>query len=598
MRNFLLKASVPACALLLLSGCVDNNYDLSNLKTETEIKVNDLVLPLNLETVTLGDIITIDEDSEGIKIVTLDGQEVYAVSEKGEFNSDEIEINGFTAQSRTIQPSRAVFNLIPTGTRAIEVKYNYSLHSFDPQTFSIHAEGIDESIHSIDALEMQPMSIDVDFSAVGLDNSTSIKFNSLVLDFLKGMSFASLPAGYSYDPQTGRLEIHNLECPGHKAHILLNATGIDFTASGTKIENHNFKFDGSIQLLSAEIETTLSIDPANPTVPDSQVIFEVKTEIGQCVAKNFTGMVEYNLEGNDLNIAPVELSDLPDFLAGDETNIALANPQIYLSLQNPTAQYGITFQTGLQLVANRESGSKEFSLDPGQIVKIGSNHGMGPYNYVLSPSAPASPLPAFAQNLEHVGFKGLGMVLAGNGIPNSIDINLVNPEMPLQKVTKFELYNKLPGIKGSYEFLAPLALKTGENAAVIVYKETKEWDDDLSDFKIEKLSLTADAFSNVPIDATFTAHPMHKDDNGELVRINNLTISQAHIAPSQSGQKLEISVVAPEGSPIANLAGISIEAVVKPGSEEALSPQQTIKLENIKLTISGSYTTNFDGDND
>lgn len=56
-------AGLPLAALLL-TGCIDNKYDLDDLDTTTEIKVNNLVLPVNFDVVTLSDIITIDEDSK------------------------------------------------------------------------------------------------------------------------------------------------------------------------------------------------------------------------------------------------------------------------------------------------------------------------------------------------------------------------------------------------------------------------------------------------------------------------------------------------------------------------------------------------------
>ncbi len=44
---------------------------------------------------------------------------------------------------------------------------------------------------------------------------------------------------------------------------------------------------------------------------------------------------------------------------------------------------------------------------------------------------------------------------------------------------------------------------------------------------------------------------------------------------------------------IEHLDGITFEAVLNPDSDDALAPSQTIRLENLRARISGSYTTEF-----
>lgn len=63
-----------AAALPLLAGCVNDDYDLSDIDTTTRVSVNDLILPVNIDAITLGDVISVDEDSR-IKPVIINGQE-------------------------------------------------------------------------------------------------------------------------------------------------------------------------------------------------------------------------------------------------------------------------------------------------------------------------------------------------------------------------------------------------------------------------------------------------------------------------------------------------------------------------------------------
>ncbi len=39
MKRYLLPAT-PLAAMLLLTGCIDDNYDLSNINTTSEVKVD------------------------------------------------------------------------------------------------------------------------------------------------------------------------------------------------------------------------------------------------------------------------------------------------------------------------------------------------------------------------------------------------------------------------------------------------------------------------------------------------------------------------------------------------------------------------------
>lgn len=580
--NLNIAKGVPfMLSALLLTGCVDNDYDLSNVDKTTEIKIKDLVLPVNLDAVLLDDIIDLDDESK-IKTVTINGKEIYAVSETGTFSSDPIDISGFTADSPVVSPSTTVFRTAGTQQHATASTL-YRLDSSTPQDINISATDIDESIYSITLIETAPMMVRISMEATGIGSSTTMKFSSLTMNFIKGLTFESLPANYSYDATSGELTVTDLDCPDHKCSIDLTVTAIDFTKSGTSLKNHCLTFNSRINVKDGSLitETDLSADVAVP----SEITFTVNTYVDPMRAKSFTGQIHYSLEGDGLDIDPIDLSDLPDFLAQDGTDLKLQNPQIYLNLTNPVATDRLTFHTGLMLTAVRQDSSIPFMLDNNGTVNVGYGEGFGPYNFVLSPSLPAEPLPEFAQGITHVPFSGLSNVLSGNGLPDRIEISLINPELPVQDVNRFRLNNSLPAVEGKYEFFAPLALKDGENGSVIIYTDTKDgwYDDDLEKLTIEHLAIEADATSTIPLGAKITVHPI--DINGN--RIPGVTVEGAEIAANASGQHITVSV---KGT-ITNLDGIYLEAVVRPGSGETLAPSQTIRLDNLKARVSGKYVT-------
>ena len=124
----LYQSAVALAALSLLTGCIDDSYDLSDVDTTTRVNINDLVLPVNIDPVTLGDVISIDPDSK-IQTVSIGGKEFYALVQKGDFNSEPVAISGVAARQPSIRVTRrlSVFltqdSLYPGG---IQEKPTYS----------------------------------------------------------------------------------------------------------------------------------------------------------------------------------------------------------------------------------------------------------------------------------------------------------------------------------------------------------------------------------------------------------------------------------------------------------------------------------------
>ena len=585
MKSRLISFGSLAGLAVILTGCVDNDYDLSNIDTTSEIKVNNLTLPVKMDAITLNDIFDIEEGSK-IQTVTVNGQEFYAVTQHGDISSQSIDIPAFTTFSPTIAETNATFELqlpdINTRADLPSLEYRYNLKDFDPQPVSIKAEGIDEAVKDILMLESKPMTLKVTFRETELPSFIDLYFEKLELVILKGLQFTSLPSNYSYNPTSGVLTLTEIACPDKTATITLTATGIDFTKNDTKVQNGKFDFSGEVRLLSGVLKTVINLSQIETFTPSAKVNFNVKTVVDPFEATHFTGNVEYHLTGNGLDIAPVTLNDIPDFLNQPGTDLKLANPQIYLNLNNPVANYNLYYQTGLELVSVRGENKTPYSPDNGKLIAT-EVYNPGPYNFVLSPKEPTSPLEDYASRLQHIPFTGLSDVLSGDGLPEQIEINLLNPGLPFQKVVRFELGNPIDGISGSYDFIAPIALKNG---STIVYSDSKDgWnDEDIDKIKITTLEIEADVTSTIPLEASLVAYPLAVGGN----RIPGVK-AYGEIPANANGKHIIIKM---EGT-IEHLDGVTFEATVHPGSENALAPNQTIRLENLRARISGSYTTEF-----
>ena len=114
MKRYLIPAT-PLAAMMLLTGCMDNNYDLANIDTTTQVNVKGLVVPVNVNPITLDDVIDADNYTPGtsgklVKYGPADAK-IYAYIFDGTFESDNITIDAFDVQPSSIEPSIVVVKL-------------------------------------------------------------------------------------------------------------------------------------------------------------------------------------------------------------------------------------------------------------------------------------------------------------------------------------------------------------------------------------------------------------------------------------------------------------------------------------------------------
>lgn len=102
-----MKTLMAALTLALAAaGCVDNNYDLTDIDTTVRVSVDRLVIPVNIDAITLGDIFNL---KDGGDVQIIDG--VYAITKEGNFTSDEIIIPSIHMQAPTVNSTEATITL-------------------------------------------------------------------------------------------------------------------------------------------------------------------------------------------------------------------------------------------------------------------------------------------------------------------------------------------------------------------------------------------------------------------------------------------------------------------------------------------------------
>lgn len=588
-----------ALSAFVLTGCMDKDYDLSDIDTTSQFKFTDLVLPIQMDPVVLSDIITVEEGDQ-LKEVTINGETFYAVEESGTFNSDPIHVNEFSASAGVMSQEQSSFHLSEganvKGRAASGQNKVYLLINPVYKSLIYDATDIDSSVRDLTQIFYKNLDFTLSIALTNVPSSITTELENIVLKLPKGLDVVSVSApGYSfkasdYNKNTGELSLDRISVSNNKTSVSIITKSIDlstypgsFTYSsasnaGTFHLDSEFSIKNGGKLVATASAAQLAQLP-------NDINFTVTYEVGKLNATGILGSIHYDLKGQGLNLEPVTLNDLPDFLADDETNLILRNPQIYLTIDNPVGHLGLGFESGFNIIAHRDNApTQQYPLNG--LIKVENKD--GDYNYVLAPYPDdiANVPSEFASDLTRIQYDHLGYILSGAGLPNTLDIDLVDPMIPLQKLTSpLMLGEDLNGMSGSYRFLAPLAL---DGHSRIIYTKTEDgwWSEDLEALTITTLMLTTTASNDIPLDAELAVYPIDKDGN----YIKGLDIVPVKLPGNSTDQNITFSV---KGN-ITNLDGVVITATVVPdGSSETLAPSQYITLDNIKVKVSGNYTKKF-----
>lgn len=585
-----LSLTAVAVACLPLAACTDDNYDLSDIDTTAEIKVNNLVVPVNLDEITLSNVFDLEDESV---VKEIDG--IYAVLVDGEFKSEDLNINAVCLAKPVIPASSTTITLLSNPgnitlppVSSTEMTLAYEITDFH-SAFTYTSANVDKSIRSLSKIAVN-WTINVSLTVLNQGNVfNSVSFRDLSLKIPAGLHLSN----YTNNNGIVKLPDIDLRAGAMTYSVELHVDEIDF--SGLTPEEYSFVTDPNGELpgtltingtIGAAGGYVVAVTNKNLSNPPSNTTLTLTPTGSDIIVRSIDGSIRYAI--NDFNVDPVQLNDLPDLLRQEDTNITISNPRLYLSINNPMAGYSLDANSGLTLTACREDGSrKPYSLDAGQLITIGYNKGIdGPYNFCLAPDPSAAGSIDGFSNPTPVRYQGLGNVLSGNGLPTTIEVAFDDAHVGPGEVKGFVVPQTLRKIEGRYSFYAPLNLGVGSK---IVYDEvTDGWSDDTVDkITIEKLKVNASVTNSLPFDIVLSGYPIDAEGNqckdiktGAPVTLGSVTVKAGETSPLN----LETT------GTIMGIDGVRYYATgVVSKADVTLRPDATIKLSGIKATVSGFY---------
>ncbi|MCC8113797.1 MAG: hypothetical protein LIP03_07320 [Bacteroidales bacterium] len=580
MKHYSMPCILGALAIAV-TGCVDNDYDLSDIDSTIRIDVKDLVVPITIDNIQLESVIDIDDDDEHIKII--DGE--YCYFSEGTFNSNSVNIPAISVNVPTINPAELA---IGTGDMAgvsipsIPVDLSLPINISSESTLSLKASGISQDIVTIDEIggDME-LTVKFTFNSETQTAAKGVTLKGVHIQLPSGLNMLGTGMG-SYDKATGVFTVDDVECTtAYGLTIPMYIKGVEI---GDRFDAaaHSFDCSTEVGIMPAGTLEFKASDLNSGAVMPSTIKMTLNFSSSNFTANTFSGNVKYSLD--DVSVPDVSLDDLPDVLAQPGTNLVIDNPCIYVQVNNPLNQYGLTATSSMEITALRDN-SAAVSFTPDELITIGTPYNAsGLYDICLSPSVPNSYDSDFYTQgaIEHVTFSSLSHVLAGDGLPQTLKINLTDPQVPVQAVSDFALGTNYEGVNGKYKLVAPFQLAAG---STIVYSDVvDDFGEDVQKMTITALEVSLTISTNVPVAVDFTGYPI--DCNGN--RIGNVEIQGAKISANASNEAVTIKI----SGEVTGVDGIEFEAVATAvDSSSALSPDMTIELSNIRPKATGYYIT-------
>lgn len=494
-------------SVALCVGCMDDDYDLSDVDLTVGIGGDSLTLPVSsTESIMLDDVLDLN-NSDIVKIL---GNGDYVIRKAGNYIEpvhpciDKVNIRKQSSESEKLYVD--VASLVP--------RNNVTRTQIAQQTiegvvtrFKYSGETPDE-IKDLQEAEVDTrVSISVNVSPA-LSRCIS-KFDRLTVklpDFMKMEINRTSPDMYEFDDHS--VTFTNVST-SRSITIDATLTELDFLASDTEGNTLVFK-DGKVTLDGAvTIETSISeIDAEEASSAASDYYLSCNMNMNTMTITGATGKFAPVIDLGDLG--NIEINSVPDFLKGDDVHVALYNPSIDLTI------------TSDMNVAGLISGTIEAVDEDGEVIANVQVPEM-----TINPNATTNIcICKYADEVDDYEYDGVYEVSNLSDVLKKIPHRIyfhANASADATQVSYIEL-GKRYTIAPDYLFTAPLAFDEG---AEIVYRDTVDgWHDDIKDIDLMDgayLQATANIENKTPIYLKVTAFAI--DADGKEISSDRISVS-------------------------------------------------------------------------
>jgi hypothetical protein len=351
-------------------------------------------------------------------------------------------------------------------------------------------------------------------------------------------------------------------------YITFDGEDAKFNYNDDGMDNSSITLGGSVNL---DGEITASVD--NLTSGNIKLAVDIFSD--RMELNSVTGKVDPEVK---IEIDPINIDGLPDFLAEDNVVLDLTDPRIFITVTNKSP-ISVDMSAELKSFKNGNMAG-EASLEN---VNIPAERD----DYVICLNQKIEDGWNEAEQIMYVKVEGLSDLI--KKIPDRIEIQKIETNVKQEEVT-IDL-NKNYTIVTDYKVDTPLKFGPETN---ITYTETIDgWDADLEDMEFSKVEASMTATNAIPLGVNLTGVAI--DKNGEP--LDGVTVDlnvdiDAGSIDNPTKENIKFTLTTDNGS-IKGLDGIKLTVIAKASEspkEEELKEDQYMQFDDIKLGLKGGIT--------
>lgn len=585
-KHLKLGSCALMASLLTLSSCVDNDYDLTkDIDLTIQVGGSEFAIPGGeTEPIKLSKILDIEEDG----VVKIDNEGNYYLLQEGSEQTTFISVAGFEINSPRINPITPELTFIIPPLAGIPPTDIAASLPDQSTSFELNSDNLPTDIESLSSINMgmeavihlsysEPVASKLHLTELNLTFPQFIKSNRLQNGILK----LENEVATSTDGYTTTIPVDGIDC---------TADGVTFT-KGTDfcklLIEGTILLGGEVSLNTGDVDSRYENQTVSVHLNVDITLRDQQTKQHIISIKSVKGVVQPKI---NIDIAPVTLSGLPDFLDDEQVTLSVQNPMVFFTAQNNTPVKANV--NGTITAFTDKDGVKKPVGDPvNNPVKFSftlNKDGNGSkQQFCLSPIDPNKP------NVKHVEVANLPTLI--NKIPDIFEFAV---ETKASTDETEVLLGHTYEIMTDYDVNVPFVF--GKNITTIVYKDSVDgWYDDLKDYEIQQVNATATAFNTIPLGLNLTAKALTVDNQGKAEELKGVAITvivdgkkDGTIKAGKNNTAIEstlvIEIKETTSGAVKKLDGLAFEIVAASaeGAEgQQLNENQTLQLKNVRLKV-------------
>lgn len=568
-KHYLFTSTFLVVLLIIGNSCIDHDYDLTkNIDLTISVGGSEFAIPGGkTEEIKLSKILKVEE-GDLVKIDPATGN--YYLLQTGDPSTTLVDIPGFNIPKPSISPIERELSFDNTSMRVAGRELTANIGDNAKTSFQLTAT--------------LPKEI-ISLSQVYLDANLSIRmsFNSNAVNKLnlKKITFNLPHYVVSTDLVDGSKVIEN-QILNKGGSFVTNIIIQSLLITPDKLIGNP---DGTLSLIiegEIVLSGTVSINEDDISAGTTTVSASLATDITfeNIDPTSVTGVVNPEI---NVNIAPVQLNDLPDYLSNEEVKLDITNPMVLFDINNETP---VAATIKGNLVSTYQGNYNDVTV-PFAIPEI---KGEANQAFCLSPINPS------LNNTQWIEVSTLPSLITR--IPHEIQVDV--KANAIQKETTIAL-NTDYTITTNYSVNVPFAF--GDKMTIVYTDTMSGWHEDIKKYSVKKIIATGYAINKIPLNLNLTAVAVRVNSTGELEELPGVTATvkvegvENNIIPSgdiTAGTKVPVKVEITDVTPgaIKQLDGLILNAVAdsKGVNEGILNENQTFQLTDVRLKVPGGLT--------